>query len=76
MSEPKRKNSEHVSPLTKETRDLITQDMHKTEELNSIFPQSSLASAPATPPGLQEAKAGTGGMKNCPSYEKMRFETS
>jgi len=32
----------------------------------TVLPQSSLASAPATPPNSQNPKAGTERMKNCP----------
>ncbi|GAB0179938.1 mitochondrial enolase superfamily member 1 [Grus japonensis] len=33
----KRKTSEYVGPLWKETRDLVTQDMEKAEVLNDFF---------------------------------------
>jgi len=38
--------------------------MEKTEVFNDFFPRSSPASAPATPPMSQKAKAETGSMKN------------
>ena len=62
----KRKTRENVGPLSKEVGDLVTQDMQKAEVLNDFLPQSSPASAPATPPKSQKAKAGSGTMKNYP----------
>jgi len=44
---------------------LVTWDMEKAESM-TLLPQSSPASAPATPPKLQMAKAETGRVKNCP----------
>ena len=61
-----RKTRESVAPLWKETGDLVTQDMKKTEVPNDIFPQSSMARAPATSPKSQKAKARTGRMNNNP----------
>ena len=55
----KRKTRENVGPLWKETGDLVTWDMEKAEVLN----EDSLASAPATPPKSQKAKAETERMK-------------
>jgi len=52
--------------LWKETGDLVIWDMEKAEVLNDFLPQSSLASAPATLPKLQEAQARTGRMSNHP----------
>lgn len=54
-----------VDPLRKETGDLITWDMKKTEALNKVLPQSSLSSTLATPPELQKKKAGAGRMQSC-----------
>jgi len=53
----KRKTREYAGPLWNEIEDPITWDMEKAEM--TTLPQSSLASAPATPPKSQTAKAGT-----------------
>ena len=71
----KRKTRENVEPLPYEMGDLVTWDKEKTEVLNNFLPQSSLASALATPPKSQKAKAGTGTMKNQPLSEEITFET-
>ena len=64
----KRKTRENVGPLQKETGDLVTWDMEKAEVLNGFFGLSlhQQGLQPDTPPKTQKAKAGTGGMKNCP----------
>jgi len=41
----------------------------------TFLPESSPTTAPATPPKLQTAKAGTAIMKNHPLQEKIRFKT-
>lgn len=45
-----RKKRENISPLQKETGELVTQDVEKTEILNDFLPQSSLANTPGTLP--------------------------
>lgn len=40
-----------MNPLWKEMRDLVIQDMHRIEILNSIFPHFSPDSGPAPLPG-------------------------
>lgn len=61
----------------KETGDLVTQDMVKAEVLSDFFlPQSYQQELQPHSPSPRRGKAGTGRMKNCPVWEKIRFETS
>ena len=56
----KRKTRENVSPVQKETGDLVSRDMGRRRLRYSMtfLPQSSPASAPATPPKGQKTKGG------------------
>ncbi|PKU48684.1 glycerol kinase [Limosa lapponica baueri] len=67
----KGKTREVVGPLWEQTGDLASQDMDKTFLL-----QSSPARALTTLNKSWKAKTGALRMKNCPQYEKIRFETS
>lgn len=62
----KRKTLESVGPLQKEMGDLITQAMSKARYSITFLPWPSLARVPATPLESEQAKAGTGTVKNCP----------
>lgn len=56
--------------LKKETGELVTQDMEKTEICKTFLSQFLPVSAPDTPPKLQKAKAWIGRMKKCPGGDQ------
>lgn len=66
----KRKTRENVGLLKKETGELVTQDMEKTEILSAFSSQSLPVSAPDKPPKWQKAKARVGRMKKCPGGDQ------